>query len=99
MQTSLPDLPFTSHGNTKLYGTRSAAKATPRAFPRTDLSTLALWPSFPTDVHRAIENATPRPLPTPVFLLPHFIPGPGNPTERAWRTWRVVDVVAGINLS
>ena len=57
MQTSLPDLPFTNHGNAKLRpsGTHSTAKL---AHPRTDLKTLTPWTSFPNDIHQVIQSAT-----------------------------------------
>lgn len=59
MQTSLPDLPFT-YGRAEIdpSGVHSAAKSTPRTYPRTDLTTLIPWTSFPNDIHQAVQSAT-----------------------------------------
>jgi hypothetical protein len=67
MQTSLPDLPFTNYGDAVLdaSGIHSAAKSSPRTYPRTDLQTLTPWTSFPNDIHQAILSAT-----THAHLLP-----------------------------
>ncbi|KAM6496012.1 hypothetical protein JOM56_008718 [Amanita muscaria] len=59
MQTSLPDLPFT-YGRAEIdpSGADSAAKSTPRTYPRTDLTTLIPWTSFPIDIRQAVQSAT-----------------------------------------
>ena len=57
MQTSLPDLPFTNHGDLNLRPIHSAP-TTQGSYPRTDLQTLRLWKSFPDDIHCAIRSAT-----------------------------------------
>ncbi|KIL70192.1 hypothetical protein M378DRAFT_7103 [Amanita muscaria Koide BX008] len=59
MQTSLPDLPFTyARAEINPSGVHSAAKSTPRTYPRTDLTTLIPWTSFPMDIHQAVQSAT-----------------------------------------
>jgi hypothetical protein len=59
MQTSLPDLPFTNYGDAELRpnAPRSASKATPRKYPRTNLETLMPWDSFPDDIDQVIQSA------------------------------------------
>jgi len=62
VQTSLPDLPFTNHGNVEFdpsgSGTHTTARLTPRRYPSTNLRTLTLWTSFPNDICRAVQSAT-----------------------------------------
>ncbi|KAF8890025.1 hypothetical protein CPB84DRAFT_1785218 [Gymnopilus junonius] len=59
MNTSLPDLPFVSHGNAMLGTscTHSAAKVTPEAHPRTDLDTFLPWTSFADEIHNSVQVA------------------------------------------
>jgi hypothetical protein len=59
MQTSLPDLPFTTYADAELKpcALHSSAYSTPRSYPRTDLQTLSPWTSFPNDIHKAIQSA------------------------------------------
>jgi hypothetical protein len=55
MQTSLPDLPFPTIGiQVDPSMPKSAAKTTPRTFPRTDLKTFKLWTSFVKDIEEVI---------------------------------------------
>lgn len=59
MQTSLPNLPFANFGQAVLNpGFRSSAKTHPQTYPRTDLTTLCPWTSFPNDIHQVIQSAT-----------------------------------------
>ena len=61
MQTTLPDLPFTNYGQAVLSPAfHSSSKTAPRKYPRTDLTTLDIWSSFPDDIHQAIQSATDR---------------------------------------
>ena len=61
MQTSLPNLPFTNFGQAVLNpGYHSSSKTHPRTYPRTDLTTLCPWTSFPNDIHQVIQSATNR---------------------------------------
>lgn len=71
MKTNLPDLPFTSYGLADLSKTYThcASKATPRAYPRTDLRTFTPWTSFRDDIHLAIQSA---------MTHSNLLPGPLN---------------------
>ena len=62
MQTSLPNLPFTTYGDASFDPTapHSAAKCKPRMYPMTDLQTLTPWPSFPNEIDQCIRSATAR---------------------------------------
>ncbi|KIL68390.1 hypothetical protein M378DRAFT_71243 [Amanita muscaria Koide BX008] len=61
METSLPDLPFTHCGQALLSPDfHTSTKTAPRTYPRTDLTALRSWISFPDDVHQVIQSATNR---------------------------------------
>ena len=61
MQTTLPDLPFVNYGKASFNPAfHSSTKTGPRRYPRTDLTALNVWTSFPNDIHRVIESATAR---------------------------------------
>jgi hypothetical protein len=60
MQTSLPDLPFTTYGDAEFDPTapHSVSQSKPRTYPRTDLQTLMPWTSFPNEIDQRIRSAT-----------------------------------------
>jgi len=75
MQTSLPDLPFTTYADAELKpgGFHSTAYSTPRSYPRTDLQTLSPWTSFPNDIHEAIQSKIAHAhLSVAPFSVPHW---------------------------
>ena len=75
MQTSLPDLPFTTYADAELKpgALHSSAYSTPRSYPRTDLQTLSPWTSFPNDIHEAIQSAIARThLPVAPFSITYW---------------------------
>jgi len=57
MQTSFPDLPFPFAGAFIPSTFKSVVTCTPRAYPRTDLTTMCSWPSFLDDIDSAIQKA------------------------------------------
>jgi hypothetical protein len=59
MQTSLPDLPFPHYGIEVTFE-RSAARTSPRACPRSDLTTFTPWVSFTNDMEQAFDAAMTR---------------------------------------